>query len=201
VTRSQWFKRLSALCLVSASLLLTPAAVAQKHLKQNLSQLTNQASSIVSGQVVSVTDGFDERKRPYTQITIRVGMDAKNKHKAGSEYTFRQFGLLKPRSMGNGKVYLGVSPEGFARWSVGEQVVAFMNPDLGAGLTSTVGLEQGKFIVQNGKVSNQLGNIGLFDGMNTQSLSPEEQSLITTAGAVDAAAFMSLVGKLVQEAK
>ncbi|MBC8798226.1 hypothetical protein [Shewanella algae] len=76
-----------------------------------------------------------------------------------------------------------------------------MNPDLGAGLTSTVGLEQGKFIVQNGKVSNQLGNIGLFDGMNTQSLSPEEQSLITTAGAVDAAAFMSLVGKLVQEAK
>ncbi|BCV35255.1 MULTISPECIES: hypothetical protein [Shewanella] len=201
MTRSQWFKRLSALCLVSASLLLTPAAIAQKHLKQNLSQLTNQASSIVSGQVVSVTDGFDERKRPYTQITIRVGMDAKHKHKAGSEYTFRQFGLLKPRSMGNGKVYLGVSPEGFARWSVGEQVVAFMNPDLGAGLTSTVGLEQGKFIVQNGKVSNQLGNIGLFDGMNTQSLSPEEQSLITTAGAVDAAAFMSLVGKLVQEAK
>ncbi len=71
MTRSQWFQRLSALCLVSASLLLTPAAVAQKHLKQNLSQLTSQASSIVSGQVVSVTDGFDERKRPYTQITIR----------------------------------------------------------------------------------------------------------------------------------
>lgn len=52
-----------------------------------------------------------------------------------------------------------------------------MNPDLGAGLTSTVGLEQGKFIVQNGKVSNQLGNIGLFDGMNTQSLSLKSRAL------------------------
>ena len=191
-----FIKRLSILVAVAGTLLVAPAAMAQKHIKKNLGQLVEASANIIAGQVVSVTDGFDDRRRPYTEVTIMVGSDVKGKHSEGSTYTFRQFGLIKPRSMGNGKVYLGVSPEGFARWNVGEQVVAFMNPDLGAGLNSTVGLEQGKFVVRNGKVQNSLSNIGLFEGMDTSNLTIEEQNLVTTPGAVDSAAFMGLVGKL-----
>ena len=193
------FAKATLVVALSAGLTLAPEASAQKHIKQNLAQLVNQAHSIISGEVISVTDGFDERKRPYTEVTIRVGSDAKGKLAEDSLYTFRQFGLLKPRSMGNGKVYLGVSPEGFANWHVGEQVVAFMNPTLG-GLTTTVGLEQGKFNLLNGKVSNKVGNYGLFDGIDSTQIGAEDQNLLTTPGAVDAQQFMHLIGKLAQGA-
>ncbi|AZQ10514.1 MULTISPECIES: hypothetical protein [Shewanella] len=181
---------------IAGSLALAPQALAQKHLKQNLQDMVSASANIIAGQVLSVTDGFDNKNRPYTEITIKVGQDVKGKYAEGATYSFRQFGLLKPKSMGNGKVYLGVSPEGFAKWQVGEQVIAFMNPSLGGGLNSTVGLEQGKFVVSNGKVQNQLGNLGLFEDMTAQGLSPEEANLLTTNGAVDSAAFMGLVGKL-----
>lgn len=189
------FCKTAALAAISASLVMAPAAFAQKHIQQNLIQLVGQAQSIVSGEVVSVTDGFDDRKRPYTEISLRVAGDLKGKLADGSTYTFRQFGLAKPRAMGNGKVYLGVSPEGFARWNVGEHVVAFMNPSLG-GLTSTVGLEQGKFNLNNGKISNNLGNMGLFEGIDPAKFTPEEQNLLTATGAVDAAEFLDIVSKL-----
>ncbi len=194
----RFFLQFSALATIVASVIFAPATIAQKHIKQNIRQMVSVSESIVSGEVISVKDGFDEKKRPYTEITIKVTQDAKGKHSPGSEYTFRQFGLLEPRSMGKGKVYLAVSPEGFAHWTKGEQVIAFMNPDFGGGLTSTVGLEQGKFNVSNGKVINQVNNLGLFEGLDTSSLSDEEQNLITTPGAVDVGTFMGLVGKLAE---
>lgn len=193
-----WSSRLLALAAIGASIAVTPTAMAQKHLPQNLQQMVTASSSIIAGEVLSVTDGFDGRNRPYTEVTIRVSMDAKGKFEQGSVYTFRQFGLLKPRSMGNGKVYLGVSPEGFAKWHAGEQVVAFMNPDFGGGLRSTVGLEQGKFNVTNGKVANDLGNSGLFDNMNNVDLADEDRSMMTNPTAVELSSFMGLVVKLVE---
>ncbi|WP_034474732.1 hypothetical protein [Aestuariibacter salexigens] len=182
---------------MSASLVMAPAALAQKHIKQNLSQLVNKADSILTGSVVSVTDGFDNRQRPYTEVTVKVESDVKGKVDHDGLYTFRQFGLTEPRSMGNGKVYLGVSPQGFASWTEGEHIIAFMNPEMG-GLTSTVGLEQGKFVIQNGKVINELGNQGLFDDMDTSALTAEQQNLLTTPGAVDAIAFLQLVDSLAE---
>lgn len=193
-----WLSKLSAVAVLSSGIMLAPSALAQKHVKQNLNQLVTASASIISGKVLSVTDGFDNKGRPFTEITIEVGQDAKGKHDKGSHFSFRQFGLLKPRTMGNGKVYLGVSPEGFANWTEGEHVIAFMNPDFGGGLRSTVGLEQGKFSIKNGKVINDVGNYGLFEDMTTTALSAEEQNLITTPGAVDAGVFMNLVGKLAE---
>lgn len=183
--------------LALAGLVLASSANAMKLKQQNLEQLTEASQSIISGQVITVTDGFDDKKRPYTEVTIKVGSDAKGKHADDSTYTFRQFGLLKPRSMGNGKVYLGVSPEGFAKWHEGEQVVAFMyKPASITGFQTTAGMAQGKFVVTNGKVSNGFENAGLFENMDTSGFSAEEQNLLTTPGAMDATAFMSIVGKL-----
>lgn len=189
-------KKVTIAATIVAGLALASSANAMKLRKQNLQDLTNASQSIIAGEVINVTDGFDN-KRPYTEVTIKVGSDAKGKLKEDSTYTFRQFGLLKPRSMGNGKVYLGVSPEGFAKWSKGEHVVAFMyKPASITGFQTTAGMAQGKFVVTNGKVENQFSNSGLFENLDTSSFSQEEQNLITTSGALDASAFMGLVGKL-----
>lgn len=199
MTLRSLFTKVTVLATLCAGITLAPDAAAQKHIGQPLPQMVQQAQFIISGEVVSVTDGFDERKRPYTEITLRVGSAVKGQLAQDSLYSFRQFGLVKPRPIGDGKMYLGVSPEGFARWQVGEHVVAFLNPTLG-GLTSTVGLEQGKFNVQDGKVINQVGNTGLFDGMTKQQLGAEQQNLLLNPADADAGQFMQVVSNLVKGA-
>lgn len=181
---------------LGTAMALSPAANAMKLKQQNLQELTQASQSIITGEVIKVTDGFDN-KRPFTEITIQVGSDAKGKLKENSTYTFRQFGLIKPRSMGNGKVYLGATPEGFSKWREGEQVIAFMyKPASITGFQTTVGLAQGKFVVRNGKVENRFANDGVFEGLDTSKLTAEQQNILTTPGAVDVGVFMDLVGKL-----
>ena len=187
-----------------AAILLVPALVsgpsqAMKLKQQNVQQLVAASESIIFGRVIRVTDGF-QNGAPYTEVTLRVGSDARGKLKEDSEYTFRQFGLTKPRSMGNGKVYLGVSPEGFAKWREGEQVIAFLYRKAGiTGSQTTAGMAQGKFVVSNDKAVNEFNNLGLFEGMDTTGLSSEEVNMTTTPGAVSSAVFMGLVGKLAEE--
>ncbi len=181
---------------LGTAMALSPAANAMKLKQQNLQEMTTESQSIITGEVIKVTDGFDN-KRPYTEVTIQVGSDAKGKLKENSTYTFRQFGLIKPRSMGNGKVYLGATPEGFSKWREGEQVIAFMyKPASITGFQTTVGLAQGKFVVRNGKVENRFANDGVFEGLDTSKLTAEQQNILTTPGAVDVGVFMDLVGKL-----
>ena len=195
------FSRISILATLTAAALLSVSAHAMKLKNQNLEELVTASESILIGQVVNVTDGF-QNDAPYTEVTIRVGSDAKGKVKDESEYTFRQFGLIKPRSMGNGKVYLGVTPEGFAKWNEGEQVVAFLYKKAGlTGFQTTTGMAQGKFLVSNNQAVNAFNNHGLFEGMDTSTMSSEEQNMVTNPGSMSAATFVGLVGKLVEEGK
>jgi len=186
-----------------AGLLTGTTAHAMKLEKQNLTQLITESQSIVSGTVKRVTDGFDGNGVPYTEVTLAVGSVAKGNITQDSEYTFRQFGLLQPRSMGNGKVYLGAAIEGFARWLEGETVVAFLyKPAAITGLQTTAGMAQGKFTQTNGMLSNEFGNLGLFDGVEIDpaKLSDEQVNMIINPGsAVDAAAFLDLVARAVTE--
>lgn len=184
---------------LGSMLTLSPAANAMKLKQQNLQEMAVVSQSIIAGQVVSVTDGFDNN-RPYTEVTIQVSSDAKGKLKDDSNYTFRQFGLIKPRSMGNGKVYLGVTPDGFAKWHEGENVIAFMyKPASFTGFQTTAGMAQGKFIVRDGKVLNQFANSGLFEGMDTANFSHEERNMLTNPQDINVDEFMHLVGKLAGE--
>ena len=198
------FKRMPAACLAIAAvfLLAAPAAQAMKVRNQNLTALITDAQSIIFGTVTNVSDGFDPKGFPYTEITIAVGSDAKGKFKEGSEYTFRQFGLLEPRKMANGKTYLGVTPEGFATWHKGETVAAFMyKPASITGLQTTAGMAQGKFNLVNGVFRNQYNNVGLFNGVEFKKglLSDEQQNMMTHPDAVDAGAFADLVSRAVNE--
>lgn len=191
-----------AIVALTTLLLLVPGAQAMKLKNQNLTQLISDSNSIVFGTVTEVSDGFDARGVPYTEVTIAVGSAAMGNLAESADYTFRQFGLLKPRNMGNGKIYLGVTPEGFPEWREGETVVAFLRePASITGLQTTAGMGQGKLVLRDGELVNEYNNVGMFDGMQIDSnlLSDEQQSMIVNPGSIDAGAFLDLVSRAVKE--
>src|SRR5215510_8422345 len=104
----------------------------------NIVDLVGDSEYIMRGLIKEVTDGF-ENGVPYTQVTVQVNEALRGQ--VGEEYTFRQFGLNKPRKLENGKVYLGVTPEGWAKYNAGEEVVLFLYQQASmTGLRTTVGL-------------------------------------------------------------
>lgn len=186
---------LGAAALLAA---LAPAQATQP-LPQNLTALIGKADVVVSGTVVSVTDGLQDNV-PYTEVTIKVKGSARRQLESGSDFSFRQWGLLAPRRMPNGRYLLPMTIEGMPSWRAGEQVVVFLNaPASATGLRSPVGLNQGKFSALEGRTVNGAGNVGLFDGVSVSaSLPPEEARMLThTLGPVDEDALMNLVQKAV----
>ena len=192
------------------AMLVAPTAMAAKLVKRNLIQLVTDSETILAGTVTKVSDGFSEQGVPYTQVTIAVSSTAKgNVAKAAkgagepeAVYTFRQFGLLKPRVMDDGRTFLGVTPDGFARWHEGETVIAFLHkPASITGLQTTAGLAQGKLVLRNGAYANEFNNRGLFDGLqiDTDLLTPAQQNMVLNAGPADAGALMDLIRRAVDE--
>lgn len=198
------------LAVAALALLAGPPAIAAKLVQRNLIQLINDSQTIVAGTVTKVTDGFSESGVPYTQVTIAVTSAAKGAAaRAASEaggtpalYTFRQFGLLEPRTMENGRTFLGVTPDGFARWHEGETVIAFLHkPASMTGLQTTAGLSQGKLVLRNGRYANEFNNRGLFDGIDAdaRSLTPAQRNMLLSPGPADAGALMELIQRAVAE--
>lgn len=188
--------------LLLSAVLVTSPAHATKLKKQNLTALIGSSQSIITGTVTSVTDGFTDKGTPYTEVTIAVSDAIKGKQKADDTYTFRQFGLLKPRTMADGRKYMAVSPQGFPRWNEGEVVMAFLyKPASKTGFQTTAGLAQGKLNLSNGKIANAFDNFGLFEDVEIDPslLSGEEADMLTMQGAVDATTLMSLVKRAVDE--
>jgi hypothetical protein len=166
----------------------------------NIVDLIADSETIIRATVKEVTDGF-ENGVPYTQVTLDVSETIRGQ--VGSEYTFRQFGLTKPRSMGNGKVYLGVSPDGWSKYAVGENAMFFLNKRASmTGLQTTVGLGQGKILFQGGNAVSQAGNEGLFENVdvNEKLLNDKDKRLLATKkGAVNAEGFLSFVRRAVKD--
>ena len=165
----------------------------------NIVDLIADSETIFRGQVTEVTDGF-ENGVPYTQVTMVVSETLRGD--AGEEYTFRQFGLKEPRSMGNGKVYLGTTPEGWSKYAVGDDAMMFMYQRASmTGLQTTVGLGQGKVMFKGGNAISQAGNEGLFENVevNAGLLNDKDKRLLATKkGAVNAEGFQSFVRRAVK---
>lgn len=124
----------------------------------NLNQLVQGAHTILRGFVVSA------RVEPHPQFsnlqTVVVTMQVSRvlKGEAVQTYTFRQF-IWDERDLGNAAGYLKSG-----------EILLFLNPISPYGLTSPVGLEQGRFRVTRdakgkGEAVNGRGNIGLFQGV------------------------------------
>ena len=168
-------------------------------LKTNVAKLINFSDNILVGKVVNVTDGFDGNNLPYTEVTLEVSEALRGN--VSGQYTFRQFGLLRPRDLGNGRTYLGVSPDGWPKFREGEEVMVFLPQPSSIGLCTTIGLFQGKFNISNGQISNEIDNMGLFDDVSVDSnlLTEEEQKLLQMKkGKIPANTFTSFVRKAVQ---
>lgn len=166
-------------------------------LKRNLAELAELSERILVGRVVNVTDGLDANNIPYTEVTLAV--DEALRGHAAQQHTFRQFGLLAPRDMGNGYTNLNVSPDGWPRFAEGEEVIVFLYKEAPlTGLSTTVGLFQGKFNIHNQQVTNAINNLGLMDNVNVplSGLSDEEgKLLLMRQGAMPSGAFLSLLRK------
>ena len=189
---------------VSPALVTTNSSVAETTAEATVSGAPNivdliaDSETIISGAVKEVTDGF-ENGIPYTQVTIEVKETLRGQ--VGEEYTFRQFGLTKPRSMGNGKVYIGTTPEGWSKYEVNEDAMFFLyKPASMTGLQTTTGLGQGKVMFKGGNAISQAGNEGLFENVDVNAglLNDKDKRLLATKrGAVNAEGFKSFVRRAV----
>ena len=169
--------------------------------RQTVVDLIQQADTIIRGDVVELTDGIDENNLPYTQVKVQIKETIRGN--VSGEYTFRQFGLLKPRRMENGLLNAMVNPAGWASYQAGEEVVLFLWPQASlSGLRTTVGLKHGKFAIKAGGAMNQGDNEGLFqDVVVDQKLlnDNDKRVMATKKGQVNAEAFVSLVRRAVKD--
>jgi hypothetical protein len=174
---------------------------ATKVKKRNIADLVALGDQIIVGTVVSVTDGIDAQNVPYTEVTVEV----RETHKgtASGTYTFRQWGLIKPRDMGNGMTNLSVTLDGWPTYAQGEGVVLFLYKEAKwTGLRTTVGLFQGKFTIKDGYVSNAIGNEGLFEGVNVakRNLTEKEKGMVQSKrGKIPEEMFLSFLRKSIEE--
>lgn len=191
----------SALLLSLAALGAAPAQASQL-VPQNLKQMIHAADVIVSGEVSKVTDGI-EHGLPYTEVTLKVKSSLKRDLAANSSYKFRQYGLLKPRKLPDGRYLLASKIEGMAVWTVGEKVTTFLNqPASRSGLVTPVGLAQGKFTANGAQLANSFNNRDLFKGMTVDPsvLNANEAAMLAShGGGMDAGVLNNFVKRAVNE--
>jgi hypothetical protein len=198
---SRWARRMlrRGLSLVLLAL-LTQGAQAASVASQSLVDLITHSDRIVIGTVQSVTDGFDNNNVPYTEVTLTVAESIRGD--AGESFSFRQFGLLEPREI-DGRTFMGVTPEGWPSWAEREHVMLFLSrPAHLTGLQTTVGLQQGKLRIHDGRVTNSARNVGMFKTVKVEAggLTQAQLAMLSSDGrAVDADPFINLVRRAVEE--
>lgn len=168
--------------------------------KMNVARLIEHAELILVGRVVSISDGFGANGFPYTEITLEVGEAIRGN--TGGTYTFRQFGLARPRDLPDGRTYVGVSPDGWPKFHVGEEVLVFLHARTALDFQSAAGLFQGKFSIENQQVFNELDNLGLFSGVSVDQalLSEKEKKMFRMGrGRFPAETFKTFVRKAVEQ--
>jgi hypothetical protein len=193
---------LRARAAIAAAILLAPSGARATTISKEASlvELVGQSELILRGRVADLTDGFDERGIPYTEVTIQVSETVKGE--AGREVKFRQFGLIRPRKAADGRTCLMVTPTGWATYTRGEDAIVFLGkPAAWTGLRTTAGLGLGKFTVRVAGAVNARNNAGLFAGVHVEPALLGESGkrvLSTQKGAVNAKAFLGLVRQAVE---
>lgn len=187
--------------MLALLLILVPlGAFATSMRPQNVVDLVELSERIIVGDVVDLRDGFDAQGVPYTEVTLRVTDSIRGDN--GGTYTFRQFGLLEPRALPDGRTNLSVSPDGWPRFRQNEQVMVFLyQPASVTGLQTTVGLLQGKFSVVGDELVNGVNNVNVFHEVNIDPsrLSTQEEQLLRNPSSLKADAFVGMVRRAVED--
>lgn len=199
MTKLRGPRQLCAWTLLTMLFATTIANATTSRREVNVVDLIANSELILRGTVVNLTDGIDNRGIPYTEVTLHVA-DAIRGQVSG-DYSFRQFGLLKPRDMGNGTTNLMVTPAGWATYTKGEETILFLNKHAAwTGLQTTVGLGQGKFQVSMAGAVNQSNNGGLFKNVTIDPTllgTKEKRAMMTQQGPVNVNAFVGFVRQAV----
>lgn len=160
--------------------LVVPPASAQRGAltaPRSLAQLTGEAQRIVHGYVLSARVEPHPQFKNLDTLVIRMSVTETLKGAPQSTLEFRQF-IWDPRDKLDA-----------ARYAKGQELLLMLGPVSQYGLTSPVGLEQGRFRILRDRQGNVLalngrGNAGLFAGVETQArargmkLSPRATALV-----------------------
>lgn len=186
---------------IVAAISVAPSQASQL-VPQNLKQMIHAADVIVTGEVTRITDGVDNGI-PFTEVTMKVNSSIKRDMAVGSSYSFRQYGLLKPRKLQDGRYLLPSKIEGMATWTVGEKATTFMNkPASRTHMSTPVGMAQGKFTYSGTQAANSFDNRGLFRGMSVDPrvLNAKESAMLAKpAGSVEGEVLINFVRRAVKE--
>jgi len=171
--------------LAAILVLLLPPARAQETVASapaDLDQIVQQADTIVRGHIVSV------RSEPHPQfpslrtVVVTFQADRVLKGSADKTSTFRQY------------VFDARDPIKTSGYRKADELLLFLNPSSRYGLTSPVGLDQGRFRIErdpqgNAFALNGRGNVGLFSNVETKArtrgtaLSPRAQAMVSSPAA------------------
>jgi hypothetical protein len=165
---------------------------------QNLAQMTDEAATVVQGRVLSV------RMEPHPQLTnlqtvvVTLQVDQVFKGQSAQTYTFRQYSWD----------YRGAARR--TGYAPGQNLLLLMTKPSQYGLSSPVGLEQGRFQIttdSEGRLvaANGHGNAGLFANMTADvqkrgiALSRSMSSLVAQqqSGPISLNDLTTLIGQLV----
>jgi hypothetical protein len=170
------------------------AQVAPLTAPMNLARMVDESQDIVLARVTAVRNEPHPQYQNLNTIVVTLSVSEALKGSPGRELTFRQYvaDIFETQST------LG--------YRIGEEIVLMLRQPSAEGLTSPVGFEQGRFLVErdaagNRTVRNSMDNAALFEGLDAASpglqarLSPALQRLIAEhrAGPIPYDQFKSLI--------
>jgi hypothetical protein len=164
-------------CLVFASLSTRASQVRP----MNLEKMTQRATTIFAGVCTGVETQHDATLgRPVARVSFRV--DQVVKGAAAATLTIRLLG----------------NAAGVPRFREGEETVLFLYGESALGLTSPVGLGQGKFRVVEDKSGrkiaiNEFGNDGLLDGLSQAARSTLERLDGRNGAAIEQGSLIQMI--------
>lgn len=198
--RVKSFATLMAAATLAVCLPLSAATVVQL----NLEQMVDRSDKIFRGTVLDAREGTVDAgggKLPVVTYRIRVDEELKGTFqevKGVRIAEIRMLGKLKPAAPSSGVV--AISPlSDLPRLQVGQDYLLLVTPESSIGLSSTVGLGQGRFELK-GKPGQEVAvnenqNRGLFRGMGPTG--PGGGSVPQGGGPLPYSALASLIRNIV----
>jgi hypothetical protein len=162
----------------------------------NLAYLSQRADMIMQGRIIKVIEQPMPGYPNIPTVAITIAVDQSLRGSAGKTYTFRE-------------VLIGQRPKSSKRnYSAGQHFLLFLPTPSKFGLSSPIGLGQGRFRITDDTsgqmtVMNERNNVGLFQGVEKaarasgKQLTANQRRLASTEhGPVALDDFISLVKSL-----
>lgn len=190
------FRSLGRASLILAALMCAAPAGAQRGaltVPRNLEQLTDRASDVVRGTVVSAHVEKHPELANLDTVVVTLRLTETLKGSAQGSFTFRQF------------IWDVRDRQDAAGYRKGQDLLLLMIAPSRYGLSSPAGLEQGRFRIERDRKGREMaingtGNLRLFEGLDAStksavSLSSRQASLVAKhrKGPVDAAELTAMI--------